>query len=370
MIIDALRLDFVQKMNFTNDFITEGKACVFPITVHPPTVTMPRIKAITSGTIPSFIDVVLNLGSAEMKADSFIYQLFEKGKKIVFYGANTWTTMFPNYFFRHQENEESLFVTDFHDGDKNITDNVITELNNKDWNFMILHYLGLDNIGHIEGPFSSKMPAKLEEMDKVILKIDREMRKWNKYRKLPSLFLITGDHGMRDSGGHGGSSFSEVNVPLIIIGSECSEVSKSYPQTDIATTLSVLLGLPIPAESIGSIIPELLINYDEEEQLYLLYYSSKRLFDKMFSLFDESDLLKKESSIQYKEALIAHKMFLESLSESESGEISVFKKSKLLYIASSQEMSDVLASNFVKYDLFSIFVGILISLMVSFFGFN
>lgn len=98
---------------------------------------------------------------------------------------------------------------------------------------------------------------------------------------------------MRDSGGHGGSSFSEVNVPLIIIGSECSEISKSYPQTDIATTLSVLLGLPIPAESIGSIIPELLINYDEEEQLYLLHYSSKRLFEKMYSLFDERDLLKK-----------------------------------------------------------------------------
>lgn len=178
MIIDALRVDFVPKMNFTNDFIAEGKACLFPITVHPPTVTMPRIKAITSGTIPSFIDVVLNLGSSEMKTDSFIYQLFEKGKKIVFYGANTWTTMFPNYFFRHRENEESLFVTDFYDGDKNITDNVVTELNNKDWNFMILHYLGLDNIGHIEGPFSTQMPGKLEEMDKVILKIEREMRKW------------------------------------------------------------------------------------------------------------------------------------------------------------------------------------------------
>lgn len=67
---------------------------------------------------------------------------------------------------------------------------------------------------------------------------------------------------------------------------------------------------------------------------------------------------------------MAHKMFLESLSESENGEISLFKKSKLLYIASSHEMSDILAANFVKYDLFSIFVGISISLMVSFYLMN
>lgn len=38
---------------------------------------------------------------------------------------------------------------------------------------------------------------------------------------LQTLFLITGDHGMRDTGGHGGNSYGEVNVPLIILNGDC-----------------------------------------------------------------------------------------------------------------------------------------------------
>ena len=47
-----------------------------------------------------------------------------------------------------------------------------------DWKLMILHYLGLDHIGHVEGPFSGKVPGKLKEMDKVIKTIYQTMDKW------------------------------------------------------------------------------------------------------------------------------------------------------------------------------------------------
>lgn len=34
--------------------------------------------------------------------------------------------------------------------------------------FAIPDYLGLDHIGHVEGPFSKLVPSKLKEMDDVI----------------------------------------------------------------------------------------------------------------------------------------------------------------------------------------------------------
>ena len=34
--------------------------------VHSPTVTMPRIKALTTGSIPGFVDVLLNFGSKDL----------------------------------------------------------------------------------------------------------------------------------------------------------------------------------------------------------------------------------------------------------------------------------------------------------------
>jgi ethanolamine phosphate transferase 2 subunit G len=87
---------------------------------------------------------------------------------------------------------------------------------------MVLHYLGLDHIGHVEGPNSDKVPEKLEEMDDVIQEIHGSMKNWRKRLKTAPLLVITGDHGMRDTGGHGGSSYGEINVPFVVIGSNCT----------------------------------------------------------------------------------------------------------------------------------------------------
>jgi predicted AlkP superfamily pyrophosphatase or phosphodiesterase len=43
---------------------------------------------------------------------------------------------------------------------------------------MILHYLGLDHIGHVSGPFSSLVKPKLQEMDEIIAFIQSYVSKW------------------------------------------------------------------------------------------------------------------------------------------------------------------------------------------------
>lgn len=117
MIIDAMRSDFVTKGNmpYLHTLIANGTACQYHLQVHPPTVTMPRIKAMTSGSIPSFLDVILNLGSSKSDMDTFLYQMIQQNQRIVFYGDNTWTSMFPNMFYRKGENIDSLYVNDFYE---------------------------------------------------------------------------------------------------------------------------------------------------------------------------------------------------------------------------------------------------------------
>jgi predicted AlkP superfamily pyrophosphatase or phosphodiesterase len=41
---------------------------------------------------------------------------------------------------------------DYTEVDTNVTRHIADELRNDDWNTMILHYLGLDHIGHKSGP--------------------------------------------------------------------------------------------------------------------------------------------------------------------------------------------------------------------------
>lgn len=44
-------------------------------------------------------------------------------------------------------------------------------LKREDWDLLILHYLGLDHIGHVSGPNSPLVGPKLSEMDNILKKI-------------------------------------------------------------------------------------------------------------------------------------------------------------------------------------------------------
>lgn len=164
-----------------------------------------------------------------MSIDSIVHQLTSnhnrQARRIVFCGDDTWTKLFPHQFVRQLANHDSLYVNDFHQGDANITrqllDVELTDEQHDSWDVLVLHYLGLDHIGHVEGPHSPKVPAKLREMDDVVQRVQFALNKWDAKSDGRSLFVVTGDHGMRDTGGHGGNSFAETNVPLFVSGSGC-----------------------------------------------------------------------------------------------------------------------------------------------------
>jgi ethanolaminephosphotransferase len=99
-----------------------------------------------------------------------------------------------------------------------------------DWDLTILHYLGLDHIGHMEGPTSGHVRPKLDEMGKIIEKIKENL--FEKFLKsendLPPLILVLGDHGMADVGGHGGATPSEILVPLVAISPNIAKHLKVF----------------------------------------------------------------------------------------------------------------------------------------------
>ena len=84
----------------------------------------------------------------------------------------------------------------------------------------------------------------------------------------PPLMIILGDHGMADAGGHGGSSTPETLTPMIFVKpKELHLVSASgkkpasggnedflIKQYDLVPTLAWLTGVPIPKNSLGSLI--------------------------------------------------------------------------------------------------------------------
>jgi len=77
---------------------------------------MPRLKAITTGSIPSFLDVILNLDETDETSnlasqDTWLAQMRAKGTgKLVMYGDDTWLKLFPDTFDR-ADGTTSFFVS-------------------------------------------------------------------------------------------------------------------------------------------------------------------------------------------------------------------------------------------------------------------
>jgi hypothetical protein len=56
-----------------------------------------RLKGLTTGSLPTFVDVSSNFGSYAVTEDNIIDQLRESaGKRVVFAGDDTWMSLFPN----------------------------------------------------------------------------------------------------------------------------------------------------------------------------------------------------------------------------------------------------------------------------------
>jgi ethanolaminephosphotransferase len=66
----------------------------------------------TTGTVPSFVDIALNLGSSKILEDNLLLQARQHDMELIFYGDETWLKLFPHVFAR-SEGTTSFFVSDF-----------------------------------------------------------------------------------------------------------------------------------------------------------------------------------------------------------------------------------------------------------------
>ncbi|ORZ04372.1 hypothetical protein BCR42DRAFT_497058 [Absidia repens] len=308
VVIDALRNDFIYQdtgFKFVNSLIEKGTAIPFTAKATAPTVTMPRIKALTTGTVPSFLDAILNIAESDTSSslqhhDNWVHQFKASGNRTIhFFGDDTWIRLFPGMFTK-TDGTTSFYVSDTVEVDQNVTRHIHPAFRESDWDAIILHYLGLDHIGHLGGPKSPLMHPKQEEMDDAIKSIyeivaDQDTKRLKADTNAKgTLIVLCGDHGMNDVGNHGGSSLGETSSAMVFMSPKYnlrpavkhetsannehegtpiidnpttftplrlySEFVYGYPvidQVDLVPTLSVLFGFPIPKNNLGKVILDL-----------------------------------------------------------------------------------------------------------------
>ncbi|XP_021897499.1 GPI ethanolamine phosphate transferase 2 isoform X2 [Carica papaya] len=299
MVIDGLPAEFVlgkdgqppkeafrDSMPYTQSLLANGVAVGYHAKAAPPTVTMPRLKAMVSGAIGGFLDVAFNFNTQALLDDNLLDQFFRVGWQMVMLGDDTWLKLFPGLFKRH-DGVNSFYVKDTVQVDQNVSRHLADELLRDDWNLLILHYLGLDHVGHIGGRNSNLMAPKLKEMDEVVRMIHLhaiQAHEGDKGQKGHTLLMVVSDHGMTDNGNHGGSSYEETDSLVLLIGLEnlvsdhSTATDNAVYQVDIAPTLALLFGVPIPKNNVGVLISKTLDSLKDEQQLRALELNSWQLF--------------------------------------------------------------------------------------------
>ncbi|KAI9336192.1 hypothetical protein DFJ73DRAFT_763698 [Zopfochytrium polystomum] len=260
------------------------------VRADPPTTTLQRLKALTTGTLPTFVDVGNSFGGSVVSEDNLIDQLRRLGRRVVFMGDDTWVGLFPTQLSEAHP-YPSFNVQDLNTVDEGCVHHLFPTLQRdpKDWDLAVAHFLGVDHAGHSFGPSTLPMALKLTQVNgwltRVFESLDNE-----------TIAIVVGDHGMDPKGDHGGDSENEVNAGLFmysrggvwvgtssVTGDDASrdllftvlhEMDKveseesddpfvsvdgfrTVPQIDLVPTLALLIGLPIPFGNLGTVIPEL-----------------------------------------------------------------------------------------------------------------
>lgn len=295
VVIDALRFDFTipyepadntTKPHYFHNALTvlhevataePNNAMLFPFIADPPTTTLQRLKGLTTGTLPTFIDAGSNFAGSEIDEDNLISQFRRQGKRIAFLGDDTWVALFGKHFEANLTHPyDSLNVWDLHTVDNGVNEHIFPLLEEKEsmkWDVLIGHYLGVDHAGHRYGPDHSAMNTKLKQMDGVVRNLIEAIDD-------KTLLVVMGDHGMDPKGDHGGESQGEIEAALWMYSrqgmfgkypEQHASIAEPRPvaQIDIVPTLALLLGIPIPYNNLGTPIAEAFVgpNSDNWENL-------------------------------------------------------------------------------------------------------
>ncbi|KAF5392326.1 hypothetical protein D9757_001364 [Collybiopsis confluens] len=297
LVVDALRFDFIAPHPFIPSrnsteysvnhhsiltlpsLLTEAypaNSFIFNAYPDPPTTTLQRIKGISTGSLPTFVDIGNSFGGGEIEEDSIVGQVGTKGGDVAFMGDDTWMNVFPDSFHVNMTwPYDSFNVEDLHTVDNGVVTHLFPLLESAETPDLIIgHFLGVDHVGHRVGSYHPSMHSKLLQMNATLSRVVDLL-------PLDTLLVVLGDHGMDHAGDHGGDGDLETSAAVWIYSKDVplfdNIISRKIPsellphttfpnaeapyrriqQIDLVPSLSLVLGLPIPFSNLGTVIPEL-----------------------------------------------------------------------------------------------------------------
>ncbi len=207
------------------------------------------VRCIGTGVTPTLADF---LHLQPVTFDNPLAALAARGGRVALVGSGTWGLQFGAFAAIHFPSDQRMKLAEIYDGvegpDRIFMEQALGVIGAGDWDLLVVHLPGIDDASHRWTAFSEKFRVKARATD-------GDLQRLVDAAGPDTTVIVTSDHGTSERGNHGGGEPDARLTPIVLAGPGIAAgVKLSVRQNDIAPTLAVLLGLPIPATSEGRVM--------------------------------------------------------------------------------------------------------------------
>jgi hypothetical protein len=246
IIVDGLRED-VSRSSMPGLNAMRAKGSDLTLTVPQPSLSFPNWTTILTGASPSISGVTTNWHTGRVLAPTLVDVARAAGRKVVVVGPPDFADLYgitqgKGVLLRQWSEGQYLSTT--------LIDDALQLSKVTTPSLIVIHLPDLDEAGHQSGGASAEYKRVATQIDSEISRLSLGMETTG------TVFVVTSDHGHTDSGGHGGWEQPVINVPTVFsgLGSGLHVGKGTGDLTQVAPTISALLGMRTPAFAEGQVL--------------------------------------------------------------------------------------------------------------------
>ncbi|MEZ5584796.1 MAG: alkaline phosphatase family protein [Candidatus Competibacteraceae bacterium] len=253
VLIDGLRYDTaITEMGYLEGAVRAGAASRWTLQCELPSLSRPLYETIHTGLLPHEHGILSNQTVRLSNHDNLFSLASAAGLKTAAAAYSWFSELYNSVPYdpvmdRETEDPEKAiqfgrFYTEDDVPDIEILRDAELILRRHAPDYLLVHPMGCDYMGHLHGGESVKYRRQAALLDNLLA---LHMPGW---LAADYQIVITSDHGFNVDGWHGGTGAEVTRVPCYLFGAKVKEVTDGeISQRAVAPTVLKLLGLPIPA---------------------------------------------------------------------------------------------------------------------------
>ncbi|KAI9091717.1 hypothetical protein DFS34DRAFT_320314 [Phlyctochytrium arcticum] len=267
VILDGMRGDRLHVNDGFRELLSDPgiktDTLVAPMTVQLPSMSVPNWLTFLTGSPPWMTGVIGNAAVQLSSFESLFSVAFTSNRTTGLTGSSWLGDLVENYLdltatgvndasFAYQQ---GIANSEFADSKRASAINQVIK-RRMEHDFYLAHFSDIDERGHHSGV--TLQYNKQDSYNRAVSEKSKIVKNLFDSVDNKTVVMIVADHGHVDSGGHGGVNplLTETFMITYMKGSGLGsvQVPNGINSVDVAPTVSAILGLPIPANSIGKIV--------------------------------------------------------------------------------------------------------------------